>query len=65
MLMPVELRLVFGDGDEEIVRLPVEMWKLGPRFVYRLRGVRELIGAEIDPRGVYPDDDRGNNGWRR
>ena len=65
MLMPVELRLVFGDGDAEIVRLPVEMWKLGPRFVYRLHGVRELIGVEIDPRGVYPDDDRGNNSWRR
>jgi len=65
MLMPLELRLTFAGGALETVRLPVEMWKLGRDFVYRGVGNRELVAAEIDPRGVYPDDDRSNNTWRR
>jgi virulence-associated protein VagC len=65
MLMPMELQLTFADGTSETVRLPVEMWKMGPSFVYRLPTDRVLVGVTIDPRGVYPDDDRGNNVWGR
>jgi hypothetical protein len=64
MLMPAELELTFADGGKEIVRLPVEMWKLGPQFVYRVPGERALARVELDPRGVYPDEDRGNNVWQ-
>jgi hypothetical protein len=63
MLMPMELSLTFEDGSSEVVRLPVQMWKLGPDYVYRLPDNRRLTGVEIDPRGVFPDDDRGNNTW--
>ncbi|MFQ5890099.1 MAG: M1 family metallopeptidase [Gemmatimonadota bacterium] len=65
MLMPAELRLAYANGREEIVRLPVEMWNLGPEFVYRIRSGAVLVEAEIDPRRVYPDVDRDNNVWRR
>ncbi len=65
MVMPVELALRFDGGEVETVRLPVEMWKLGPEFVYRIPGGRRLVGAEIDPRGVYPDGNRDNNVWGR
>lgn len=65
MPMPLELALTFGDGATETVRLPVEMWKLGPEFVYRVPGTRALVRVEIDPRGVYPDSERGNNVWVR
>jgi hypothetical protein len=65
MVMPIEMRLEFADGSQETVRLPVETWKLGPDFVYRLDSARELVAAQLDPRSVYPDDDRSNNGWRR
>jgi hypothetical protein len=64
MLMPAELELTFADGGKEIVRLPVEMWKLGSQFVYRVAGERVLTRVELDPRGVYPDEDRGNNVWQ-
>lgn len=64
MIMPVELELQFSDGGTETVRLPVEMWNLGPDFVYRLPAGRSLSGVQLDPRGVYPDDDRENDGWR-
>jgi hypothetical protein len=65
LLMPVELQLTFADGSLETVRLPVEMWKLGPNFIYRVPSDRELVRVEIDPRGVYPDDNRANNSWVR
>jgi hypothetical protein len=63
MLMPVELAITFADGAVQSVKLPVEMWKLGPDFVYRLPGDRLVTAVEIDPRGVYPDDVRANNVW--
>ncbi|MEJ2481715.1 MAG: M1 family metallopeptidase [Gemmatimonadota bacterium] len=65
MIMPVELELRFADGTTETVRLPVEMWNLGPDFVYRLPAGRELAGVRLDPRQVYPDDDRSNDAWSR
>ncbi|MCL7978152.1 MAG: M1 family metallopeptidase [marine benthic group bacterium] len=63
MIMPVELHFEFVDGSRETARLPVEMWNLGPDFVYRLPGGRQLETARLDPREVYPDDDRTNDAW--
>jgi len=65
MVMPAELRLGFADGAAETVRLPVEMWKLGPVYTYRIPAGREVTSATLDPRAVYPDSDRANNDWSR
>jgi hypothetical protein len=65
MIMPVELELTWADGLTETVRLPVEMWNLGPDFVYRLPAGSSLEAVRLDPRQVYPDDDRANDGWSR
>jgi hypothetical protein len=65
MVMPAELRLTFADGSSEVVRLPVEMWNLGPRFTYRPKGRPALRSAELDPRRVLPDVDRANNRFPR
>ena len=61
MVMPAELKLTFADGTTDDVRLPVDMWKLGRSFTYRVPGTRAARAAELDPRGVYPDIDRSNN----
>jgi hypothetical protein len=65
MIMPAELRMTFSDGTVETVRLPVDMWNLGMRFVYAIKGDRQVVRAEVDPRGVYPDIDGTNNRWPR
>ena len=65
MIMPVELALTWMNGSVETVRLPVEMWNLGPDFVYRLPAGSGLAAVKLDPRQVYPDDDRSNDGWSR
>ncbi|MFT5142809.1 MAG: hypothetical protein ACI80V_002923 [Rhodothermales bacterium] len=65
MVMPVELRIDFAGGISETVRLPVEMWNQGPLFAWTVPGTRAVTRVVIDPREVYPDDDRGNNSWPR
>jgi aminopeptidase N len=65
MTMPAELSLRFADGSSETVRLPVEMWNLGPRFTYRVPVRKVVVAATVDPRSVLPDQDRANNSWPR
>jgi hypothetical protein len=61
--MPAELRLTYDDGATQTVRLPVEMWNLGPRFVYRAPAGKVVRRVELDPRRVLPDVDRANDVW--
>jgi len=65
MVMPAELRLTYADGKSEVIRLPVEMWNLGPKFTYRVRGRSAVRSAELDPRHALPDVDRANNVYPR
>jgi hypothetical protein len=65
MTLPLEMDLTYADGTTERVRLPVEMWNLGPRFAYRVRGGRQVTGVVVDPHRVLPDVDRKNNSVRR
>jgi hypothetical protein len=61
--MPVDLRLGFADGTTENVRLPIETWYGGSRFVYVRQFPSDLTKVEIDPDNNFPDVRRGNNGW--
>ena len=61
MTLPLEMDVSYSDGSTERIRLPVEMWNQGVRFAYRVRGGKPVRGVVVDPRGVLPDIDRGNN----
>jgi hypothetical protein len=63
MVMPAEVKLTYTDGTSETVRLPVEMWNLGSRFSYHVPSAKQVRRAEVDPRKVLPDQDRGNDVW--
>lgn len=65
MVMPAELAITFEDGELAIVRLPVEMWNLGDRFVYRTPQKKRARTVVLDARNVMPDIDRSNNAWPR
>jgi hypothetical protein len=65
MVMPAELSITFQHGTASIVKLPVEMWNLGDRFVYRITGAKPVRSVEVDPRHALPDVDRTNNRWPR
>ena len=65
MVMPLEMAVTFDDGAREIVKLPVEMWNQGPRFVYSMPGEKTIVAVEVDPRKRMPDEDRDNNAWKQ
>ena len=61
MELPLEMALTYSDGSTERVKLPVEMWNLGPRFAYRVREGRSVKRVVIDPKRALPDTNRANN----
>ncbi|MEO8579648.1 MAG: M1 family metallopeptidase [Gemmatimonadales bacterium] len=63
MVMPAVLSLIFSDRSEVTVKLPIEMWNLGPTFNYRPPQTKRVIRAEVDQRHALPDVDRVNNVW--
>jgi len=63
--MPVDLRLTYANGVTEEVRLPVEIWHLGNRHIYRRNVPADVVKVEIDPRQNFPDVRRGNNTWTK
>ena len=65
MVLPLTLELRYADNTIETRSLPVEMWDLGSRFTYRLATAKRLSSVVIDPRRIYPDIARENNGWKR
>jgi len=63
--MPAEIGLTFSDGSRAVVKLPVEMWNLGSKFVYHVPEKKRVRSAELDPRHALPDIERANNSWPR
>ncbi len=63
--MPVDLRLGFADGSSTNVRLPIEIWYNGSRFVYVRQYPSDVVKIEVDPAHNFPDVRRGNNAWTK
>jgi len=65
MTLPVELELRYEDRHTAHIRLPVEMWNLGPHFKYRVPSGPRISTVIVDPRHALPDVDRANNTFPR
>ena len=63
-VMPVELRLTFEDGSTELVKLPVEIWYAGDRYVYQDRSGKSIVAATVNPDGTFPDAVIPNDAWK-
>lgn len=64
MVMPVHMDVTFSDGSTERMKLPVEIW--GAASTWRVpvqTGERTITRVSVDPDGMLPDTDRGNNVW--
>ena len=61
--VPVELELGFADGTSQTVKLPVEIWYNGNRYVYRVPPGRTVVSARVNPDGLFPDVNTANDGW--
>ncbi len=62
-VMPVELELTFDDGSTQVVKLPVEIWYGGNRYVYRFTPGKVIVRARVNPDGMFPDLVPGNDAW--
>ena len=62
-VMPVELQLAFSDGTTDLVKLPVEIWYLGDRYVYEDRSGKTLVQARVNPDGTFLDAIPTNDAW--
>jgi peptidase M1-like protein len=62
-VMPVELQLGFADGTKSTVKLPVEIWYNGNRFVYRVPRGSPVVSARVNPDGLFPDVNPRNDAW--
>jgi peptidase M1-like protein len=62
-VMPVELELAFDDGSTQLVKLPVEIWYGGNRYVYRFKPGKAIVRAQVNPDGLFPDLVPGNDAW--
>jgi hypothetical protein len=63
-VMPVELLLTADDGTTNLVRLPVEIWYRGNRYIYRVPPGRHLVAARVNPDGAFPDVNPSNDAWQ-
>jgi hypothetical protein len=62
-VMPVELELGFADGTKTTVKLPVEIWYGGNRYVYHAPPGKQIVSARVNPDGMFPDVVRSNDAW--
>ncbi|HEY7481046.1 MAG TPA: M1 family metallopeptidase [Gemmatimonadales bacterium] len=61
--MPVNLELRMDDGSTQRLRLPVEIWFGGNRYLAIVPGPKKVNGVSVDPEAKYPDVRRENNRW--
>jgi hypothetical protein len=64
-VMPVELELAFQDGTKELVKLPVEIWYGGNRYVFEVPAGKPIVSARVNPDGTFPDAVTTNDMWKR
>ncbi|MFL5462038.1 MAG: M1 family metallopeptidase [Gemmatimonadales bacterium] len=64
-VMPVELELGFEDGTTDVLKLPVEIWYGGNRYVYQVKPAKTIVSARVNPDGTLPDAVMTNDVWRR
>ena len=64
-VMPVELELGFDDGTTDVLKLPVEIWYGGNRYVYQTKPAKTIVSARVNPDGTLPDAVMTNDVWRR
>ena len=63
--MPTDIRVQYDDGSSERLRLPVEIWYMGNRYIWVRSFPKPVAAVELDPDMWIPDINRANNVWPR
>ena len=63
MAMPIYLQYETVSGKTEMIKIPVEIWQNGDKWVEKLNTTEKLKSVTIDPEHIFPDINYDNNTW--
>ncbi|HEY5405791.1 MAG TPA: M1 family metallopeptidase [Ginsengibacter sp.] len=63
MIMPVIVKIIQSNGNEQTIKLPVEIWQRGGTWTFKYPSKTKINKVILDPENVLPDVDRKNNEW--
>ena len=61
MALPVVAKITEENGKVQTVKLPVEIWQHGPKWIFRYNSNPKIKQVLLDPYDRLPDTDRSNN----
>jgi hypothetical protein len=61
MALPVIAKITEENGKVQTIKLPVEIWQHGPKWVFRYNSTSRIKQVVLDPDNQLPDTDRSNN----
>jgi hypothetical protein len=64
MAMPVYLQYETQSGKISTVKIPVEVWQNGDKWIVKLNTTENIKSVTIDPEHIFPDYNFDNNTWR-
>ena len=65
MIMPVIVKVIETNGKSATIKLPVEVWQRGGKWVYKYASSTKVDQVILDPENVLPDVNRKNNEWNK
>ena len=63
MAMPVYLSYETEGGNKGSLKIPVEVWQNGSKWIVKLNTIEALKSVTIDPEHIFPDVNYNNNTW--
>jgi aminopeptidase N len=63
-VMPVTLTLTLQGGATQVVRLPVEIWYNGDRYLATVSTASTVVAATLNADGRFPDVNPANDAWK-
>ena len=63
MAMPIYLQYETVSGKTQMVKIPVEIWQNGDKWIEKLNTTEKLKSVTIDPEHIFPDINYDNNTW--
>jgi hypothetical protein len=64
MAMPVYLQYETQSGKISTVKIPVEVWQNGSKWIEKLSTAENIKRVTIDPEHIFPDYNFDNNTWK-
>lgn len=64
MAMPIYVQYETVSGKKDMIKVPVEVWQNGNKWIVKLPTTEKLKAVTIDPDQVFPDVDYTNNTWK-